>query len=604
MIMLDPTCGASGAAGASIAAALQFFAASQCLLQEPWPQQADVKNGSAFDFIVVGAGTAGATLAARLSELPHHTVLLLEAGPDPSLESIIPGFKGVLKGSYYDWNFTTTNDYYSSQALKDGSQKQPRGKMLGGSGSMNDMIYARGFPADYDEWASKAGEDWNWSNVLKYFMKTEHLTDERITKFPELAKYHGFEGEIEVTGKSESTYTTDRFLEGFNEMGFEIVPDMTNPDVIGAGRFSHTIKEGKRHSSLTALLNKASKRDNLFVLKNALVTKILIEDNVAYGVRVSLDDDEFHFYAKQEVIVSAGTFNTAKLLLLSGIGPKKHLEEVGVKLVKDLPVGENLHDHVMVLTYLAAKNGTCYVNEGTRHFNTIKYLYDRTGTLTASSDLGAYISFNSLTTNVPDFAIYPTCMPLNTNFSASCANVLGFKNDICEKINTVNKNYEILSLAVVKLKPKSRGKVILKSADPLDAPLIYSGTFSDGSDLVNYPDAIQVAHSLANTTYFRSKRAFVLDFELEQCKGLNDTNKKKCIAKATAMSAWHAVGTAAMGTVVDSELRVKGVTGLRVADASIMPKIVRGNTNAPVVMIAEKAADFIKDSLVRRNYNN
>ncbi|XP_069358657.1 ecdysone oxidase-like [Maniola hyperantus] len=601
--MLEPTCGggAGGAAGTSIAAALQFFAASQCLLQEPWPPQANVKNGSAFDFIVVGAGTAGATLAARLSELPHHTVLLLEAGGNPPLESIIPGFKGVLKGSVYDWNFTTTNDYYSSQALQDGSQKQPRGKMLGGSGSLNDMIYARGFPADYDEWASKAGAHWNWSNVLKYFKKTEHLTDERITRFPELAKYHGFDGEIEVTGKSESTFTTDRFLDGFDEMGFDIVPDMTNPNVIGAGRFSHTIREGKRHSSLTALLNKASKKDNVFVLKDAFVTKILVEDNVARGVQVLLNEDEFHFYAKKEVIVSAGTFNTAKLLLLSGIGPKKHLKEVGVKLVKDLPVGENLHDHVMVLTYLAAENGTCYVDEGTRHFNTIRYLYDRTGTLAASSDLGVYISFNRLTRNVPDFAIYPTCMPLNTNFSAACSNVLGFKNDICEKINTVNKNYEILSLAVVKLKPKSRGKVILKSTNPLDAPLIYSGTFSDGSDLVNYPDALRVAHSLVNTTYFRSKHAFVLDFELEQCKGLRDRNKKKCIAKATALSAWHAVGTAAMGTVVDSKLRVKGVSGLRVADASIMPKIIRGNTNAPVVMIAEKAADFIKDSLVRRN---
>lgn len=503
-----------------------------------------------------------------------------------------------MKGSYYDWNFTTVDDHYSSQALQGGSQRQPRGKMLGGSGSINDMIYARGFPADYDEWASKLGEDWNWSNVLKYFKKSEHLTDERITRFPELAEYHGFDGEIEVTGKFESSVATDRFLEGFEELGFEIVPDMTNPNVLGAGRFSHTIKDGKRDSSLTALLNKASKRDNLFVLKDALVTKALIENNVANGVIALLEDDKFHFYAKKEVIIAAGTFNTAKLLLLSGIGPKKHLEEVGINLVKDLPVGENLHDHTMVLTYLAAENGTCHVDAKTKHLNTIQYLYDSSGPLSKSSDLAAYISFDSLTRNVPDFAIYPTCMSLNSNFYDSCTNLLGIRHEICEKIHSINMKYEILSLAVVNLKPKSRGKVTLKSSDPLDVPLIYSGTFSDEDDLTNYPEAMQVAQSLANTSYFHSKGTFVIDFELAECEGLNKRSKNKCIARAMAMSAWHAVGTAAMGTVVDSQLRVKGVSGLRVADASVMPKVTRGNTNAPVVMIAEKAADFIKSSLI------
>ncbi|XP_072931830.1 uncharacterized protein [Epargyreus clarus] len=589
-------CAGGGIVGATVAAALQFFAASQCLLQEPWPTQASVKNGSSFDYIVVGGGTAGSVVAARLSELSDATVLLIEAGGDPPQESIVPGFKDTMKGSQYDWNFTTVNDFTSSQALRDGSQRQPRGKMLGGSGSINDMVYARGFPADYNEWATIVGDEWNWCNVIEYFKKTEHLTDERIINDPELRELHGHGGEIEVTGSNKSSHTTDMFLEAFHELGFEIVKDMTSSKVIGAGRFSHTIKEGKRDSSLTALLNKANDRKNLFVLKHALVTQIIIEDNVAKGVKVIENDNEYHYFAEKEIVISAGTFNTAKLLLLSGIGPKAHLDEVGIELVEDLPVGDNLHDHVMVLTYLAAENGTCHSNPRMQYMDTIKYLYDGSGSLSWTTDIGAYISLNADTKNIPEFAIYPTCMSLGSDFYEGCMTVLGFKPHICAKLDEENKFNEILSLAVVNLKPKSRGKVRLLSKDPLDEPLIYSGTFSDLDDLAGFPDAMKIAWSLADTTYFKAKNAYVVDLHIDGCEGLVDMELQRCRAKAMATSAWHAVGTAAMGTVVDSKLRVNGVQRLRIADASVMPKVIRGNTNAPVVMIAEKAADYIKDS--------
>ncbi|CAG5031436.1 unnamed protein product [Parnassius apollo] len=595
--MLDGSCTGGGAAGATFTAALQFFAASQCLLNEPWPQQSTVLNESTFDFIVVGGGTAGSVLAARLSEL-NVKVLLLEAGGNPPQESIIPGYKNTMKASRFDWNFTTVDDNFSSQALQDGSQRQPRGKMLGGSGSLNDMVYARGFPVDYNEWGDIVGEEWNWNNVLEYFKKTEHLTDERIINDPELNKHHGFDGAIEVSGLNESTYTTDRFLEAFEELGFQLVKDMTYPQIIGAGRFSHTIKDGRRDSSLTALLNKAAKRDNLFVLKEALVAKVFIENNTASGVKVIADEEEFYYYAKKEVILSTGTFNTPKLLLLSGVGPKRHLDELGIDVKQDLPVGENLHDHIMVLSYIAAGNGTCNSDEKSLYLDAIKYLYDRSGSLSRTTDVGVYISLNdSYNNNVPDFAIYPTCMPQNSGFYEGCLNVLGFRQQICEKLSIENKRNELLSLAVVCLKPKSRGRVRIKSTYYLDEPVIYSGTFSDLEDLEGFPKIMETAWAIANTTYFQTKNAYVIDIEVEECKGLEGRNKTKCIAKTTAMSAWHSVGTAAMGTVVDSELKVKGIKGLRVVDASVMPKIIRGNSNAPVVMIAEKAADFIKHSL-------
>lgn len=510
----------------------------------------------------------------------------------------MPGFKDVLKSSPYDWNFTTVNNEFSSQALQGGSQGQPRGKMLGGSGSLNDMVYARGFPADYDEWADLISEEWTWDKVLPYFKKTEHLTDERIVEEPELAEYHGFGGEMEVSGKNESTYTTDRFIEAFQELGFRLVKDMTNPQNIGVGRFSHNIKDGQRQSSLTGLLNNAAKRNNLFVLKESQVVKVLTENSTAIGVKVMIEEEEYHYYANKEVILSSGAFNSPKLMMLSGIGPKKHLEELGIEVIKDLAVGENLHDHVMVLTYLAADNGTCFSDERSKYLDAIKYLYDRSGSFAKTTDIGVYISLSgSARANVPDFAIYPTCSPVGSNFYQGCLNVLRFKKEICEQLDTENRDRELISLAVVNLKPKSRGRVRLKSTDYLDPPLIYTGTFSDPRDLEGYPEAMDLAWALVNTSYFQSKNARVIDLDIEECRALEGDSKVKCIARCSAMSAWHSVGTAAMGAVVDAEMRVRGVRGLRVADASVMPTIIRGNSNAPVVMIAERAADFIKQGL-------
>lgn len=472
-------------------------------------------------------------------------------------------------------------------------EKQPRGKMLGGSGSINDMVYARGFPTDYYEWADIAGETWNWTNVLPYFMKTEQMTDKRITDNEELMKLHGVDGDIEVSGADTFDKSTIKFLKAFEELGLDIVDDMSNPDKIGAGRFSHTIRDGRRDSSLTAMLNKVQ-TGNLHVLKDTFVTKILIENDTAVGVQAFLNDQEFYFYAAKEVIVSAGTFNTAKLLMLSGIGPRDHLEEIGIDVVQDLPVGENLHDHVMVLHFLATESGTCPYNDSTRFFETIKYLYDATGALSYSDSMGAYLPQNADTPNLPYFAMYPTCVPVGQMSVDACVAGIGFTAENCAKIVAENKYSEVIPLPVVLLKPKSRGIVRLASADPLDDPMIYSGTFDNEEDLEGFPEAVQFALSLVNTTYFKEMGTRVIDLTPEECKNLPEIDMMKCKVVKFAMSAWHSVGTAALGSVLDGQLRVRGLAALRVADASVMPRVVRGNTNAPVVMIAEKAADFIK----------
>lgn len=503
----------------------------------------------------------------------------------------IPGFRNALKGTRYDWNFTTIDDGYTSQGLEGGQQRQPRGKMLGGSGSINDMVYARGFPEDYNEWAAIVGDTWNWANVIDYFKKTEYVTDERIVDNIDLMKLHGREGEIEVTGTNETSFAVEKFLDAFKELGFNIVDDMTNPEIIGAGRFSHTVRNGKRDSSLTALLNKAN-RANVFVLKEALATKILFENNTAVGVEAIINDEEFVFYSNYEVIISAGTFNTPKLLLLSGIGPKDHLKRLNIDVVKDLPVGDNLHDHVMFITYIALDNGTCINTKAEQSLDMIKYLYNNTGSLSGSDSMGAYKAIDN--PNLPEFAFYPSCTPQNSNFYYGCSTILGFNNDTCYKLHKINEESELLSIAVVLLKPKSRGKVRLQSKNPFDEPRIYSGTFEDREDLVYYPAMLELARSLADTSYFVDKNSYVVDISPDECKELDYEEYLECEIRATVTSAWHSVGTAAMGAVVDKHLKVIGIEGLRVVDASVMPKVIRGNTNAPVVMIAEKAADFIK----------
>lgn len=500
-----------------------------------------------------------------------------------------------MKRSAYDWNFTTVNDGVSSQALAGGSEQQPRGRMLGGCGSLNDMVYARGFPTDYHEWAELVGPAWNWTDVLPYFMKTEHMTDHRILSNSELMRYHGTHGEIEVAGTDVPDSPNSILLKAFEELGFDIVDDMTYPHKIGAGKLSHNIRGGRRDSTLTAMLNKVQ-TNNLHVLKDTLATKIIIENESAVGVKALSNGEELVFFANKEVVVTAGTFNTPKLLMLSGIGPKASLEELGIQVVKDLPVGEGLNDHIMVLYYIAADSGTCQSNERDDSFEVIKYLYDSSGVLSYSDSIAAYLPQKGKDPNVPHFALYPTCVSKGGLTYEMCLQSIGYTNETCMKIAQENEHHELIAIGVVLLKPQSRGRVTLSSAVPTDEPLIFSGNFQDKTDMEQFPEAVKVALSLTNSTHLKALNARVVDLMPEICKSLEGDEAIRCQVRALATTAWHAAGTCALGSVLDPELRVHGVRGLRVADASVMPAVVRGNTNAPVVMIAEKAAHFIKNT--------
>ncbi|CAG9092905.1 unnamed protein product [Plutella xylostella] len=548
------TCGADSPLGAMFAAAVQFFAAAQCALTEPWPPVPTVANNSHYDIIVVGSGTAGSVLARGCRR---------------------------CRSTKYDWNYTTEDDQFSSQELQHGAQRQPRGRLLGGCDSMSDMVYTRGFPSDYEAWAAALGPQWGWPTVLEYFKKTERMTDELITPHPELMKRHGTAGELHVSGARRYSHTTQVFYDAFKELGFEMVEDMTDPTKIGVGRFSHTIRRGRRHSVVTALLNKAGPRHNLHVLRDATATQILFDGARAAGVAVLIDGREHHFYADKEVILSAGVFNTPKLLMLSGIGPREHLEALGVPVRADLP-------------HLAAAPGTCPSPAPARYAALLRYLHDQGGNFSETDTMGAYMVNETANPRAPEFAMFPTCLPAGYGFYAGCTSILGFKEGICRALDDANREHELITVALVLLDPRSTGRVRLRSRDPLAPPLIYSGTFSHAADLARFPAAMRKALSLKDTEFLKARGARVVELPLASCAGEEGEAALACRARATATSAWHAAGTARAGAVLDAELRVRGVPGLRVVDASVMPRLVSSNTNAAVVMIAERAADFIK----------
>lgn len=535
------------------------------------------KSMEAADFIIIGAGSAGCVLANRLSKNPGNSVLLIEAGgPDTKPEIGIPAGYGKLHRSEVDWGFwTEPQEFVDHRRLY-----LPRGKVLGGSSSTNAMAYVRGNKADFDEWESLGNAGWSYDSVLPLFKKSEHNQDLQN-------HYHGQDGPLNVTfAKGHQTPFAKAFVESCISAGIPQNPDYNGEKQAGSGYFQFTIKNGKRHSTAEAFLKPVLSRKNLTVLTKTRVKKILIKNDRAIGVELlSGNQAGEQIFCKKEVILCAGSYQSPQLLMLSGIGEPEDLKRFGVDIVKVLPgVGQNLQDHLFfpvsaLSTIRQGFNHHLSAWNQTKDF--LHYLFFRKGPLTCSP-LEA-VAFYSLEEHSPvDFQLH--FAPIHVGGDR--------KSDLYDlSTYPTTDGFTILPSL---LKPKSRGYLTLRTGNPCESPLIQPNFLSVEDDLLTLIKGAKKALEIF------SQNPFQPFFKELLCPIDQSDEGIACHIRQQVETIYHPVGTCKMGidqdSVVDPDLRVIGIEGLRVADASIMPRIVAGNTNAATIMIGEKAAQLILGS--------
>jgi choline dehydrogenase len=523
-------------------------------------------RNSAYDYIVVGAGSAGCVLAARLTENPETRVLLLEAGgPDNAKEVRIPAAFSKLFKTSVDWNCSTEEEPYLNRRRL----YWPRGKMLGGSSSMNAMIYMRGNPLDYDHWKNLGNDGWGFPDVLPYFKKSEN--QERGA-----SEYHGSGGPLSVSDLRYVNPLTRAFLAAAEEIGIRANPDFNGAGQDGAGLNQVTQKNGRRHSAADAYLRPALARPNLNVVTRANATRVLLQRNRATGVAYVRDGVACEARGAGEVILAAGTIHSAQLLLLSGIGPADELKRAGVQPLHDLPgVGKNLQDHPMVSVGYLCKQPVSLASAETIP-NFLRYLLFKRGPLVSNVAEAGIFWRTRDGLQVPDMQLlFGPAYYRNHGLEKSKEHAFGFGPTL--------------------ITPESRGSVTLRSADPFEAPTIRANYLSHDAEMRVMIRGVRLSRELAHTKAFEPFRAA----ELHPGARVTTDEDIAAFLRAEVQSLYHPVGTCKMGSdpmaVVDARLRVRGLEALRVVDASIMPRVIAGNTNAPTIMIAEKAADMIRE---------
>ncbi|KAK3849309.1 hypothetical protein Pcinc_043932 [Petrolisthes cinctipes] len=559
-----------------------------------------------YDFIIVGAGSAGAALADRLTEIPEWRVLLLEAGGRQPPETLVPGFNQLLIQGDADWKYFTEPEDNCFKGFKGDRIPYPRGRAVGGSSVINSMFWVRGNRRDFDNWEAMGNPGWSYKHVEPYFKKLE---DFRGKVNEETKSIHGYGGPVTVENKRWRTKVIDGFLRAGQQLGYRVV-DPSDPDQIGFSVVDYSSRNAVRWSTADAYVKPASSRPNLHVVPNAHVTKIIFDDNKrAIGVRFQLRRQMKSVYARREVILSAGTIGSPQVLMLSGVGPAAHLRQHGIKVVSDMPgVGANMNDHPY-LTGLAwtVKNGSTFNILDTIDPGILaEYIRYREGRLTTTIGIEGYAwpLAGEGDPNWPEVQIGFTPFTIGNDYGLITSHVLGIKKKLYHDYFRRLGGLEGFSIGPCLCRPKSKGSVTLWSANPFDAPRIQTNYFDHPDDMRAFIRGMRFAKQVASMPALRDDfEARFYDVPLPGCEYYDQDSDAylECYARTLTGTVYHPAGTCKMGpasdpySVVDHTLKVRGLKGLRVIDASIMPLVTTGNTNAPTIMIGEKAADMIKE---------
>ncbi|XP_043257481.1 glucose dehydrogenase [FAD, quinone] [Colletes gigas] len=570
-----------------------------------------------YDFVVVGGGSAGSVIVNRLTENPEWNVLLLEAGGHETEITDVPILSLYLHKSKVDWKYRTQPQNSACQAMVDRRCCWTRGKVLGGSSVLNTMLYIRGNRRDFDQWESFGNPGWGYKDVLPYFKKSEDQRNPYLAR----NKYHSTGGYLTIQDAPYNTPLGVAFLQAGEEMGYDLV-DVNGEQQTGFAFYQYTMRRGARCSAAKAFVRPIQLRKNFHLSLWSHVTRVLVDPRTkkAHGVEFIRNGRKEVVYARKEVILSAGAINTPQLMMLSGIGPRQHLEELGIPVIHDSPgVGQNLQDHIAVggLAFLIDYEISVVMNRLVNINSALRYAVTEDGPLTSNVGLEAvgFIStkYANQSDDWPDIEFMLTSSSTNSDGGTHVKNAHGltdeFYNEVFGKIN----NRDVFGVFPMMLRPKSRGFIKLRSKNPLDYPLMYHNYLTHPDDVGVLREGVKAAIAFGETSSMKRFGARFHSKPLPNCKHIPMFTDEywNCAVRQYTMTIYHMSCTAKMGpssdpmAVVDPELRVYGVDGLRVIDASIMPTITNGNINAPVIMIGEKGADMIKKQwLSRRKRDN